>query len=100
MTFKDEILQEADGEQIEKIVVGSLGYSFSLDSDGALKEWAEVEDELDYEYDSGYGSPECHAVTAWTKSKVIFVGIYDGATWVTSVPRNPALHNPQMVGGG
>lgn len=37
----------------------------------------------------GYGGPEGVPFTAWTKERVYFPVVYDGAEWVESVPRNP-----------
>jgi len=53
-----------------------------------------------WSFDGGYGSPECHSTFVWTDERIIFVGKYDGSTWLTSVPRNPMDCVPHMVGGG
>lgn len=52
-----------------------------------------------WSFSGGYGAPECHNTFVWTDDRVIFVGEYDGATWLTSVPRNPVSCIPHMVGG-
>lgn len=120
MTFKDEILSIADGEPIEKIVIGRFGWSGGDGSDEeaygfgedegksrkpipwALKEtpidWNQVESYLDYNYSSGYGSPDCHAIYAYTANKIIFVSTYDGSTSVEWIPRNPVDCLPEMFG--
>lgn len=46
------------------------------------------------------GAPECHAITAYTETRVIQVYQYDGSTGVYSIPRNPTGGEvPEMVGG-
>jgi hypothetical protein len=44
---------------------------------------------LNYEYDNGYGTQDCHNIYIWTKDKVYFIHEYDGATWLGYVDRNP-----------
>ena len=63
-------------------------------------DWASARGLLDYNHDRGYGSEDCHEVTAWSKNWVLFVACYDGSTWVTKVPRNPTDHTPRWIGGG
>lgn len=110
-TFADEILDEAGGEPIVGIVLnGGRGRRWKYEDGcpnvtpaelvGKLVDWPTAKPLLDYDYARGYGGEDCHAVTAWTAYRVIFVGCYDGATWVTSVPRNPQDCKPTMVGGG
>ncbi len=45
--------------------------------------------ELDREFDNGYGGSNGAPFTAWSKDRVFFPLVYDGAEWVGSVPRNP-----------
>ena len=110
------IALEAEGEEILGVVIGEFGWSDGWGKQGYEEEkcpkqipwekrgivlpWGEARELLDYEFYNGYGAPECHAVYAWTKTKVIFVGTYDGKTWIESVPRNPTECHPHMVGGG
>ena len=42
---------------------------------------------LDKEFYSGYGCSEGPEFTLWTKDRVYFPVVYDGAEWVGSVPR-------------
>lgn len=90
-TFKQEILNLVDGETIESIVIDSSPINFEDPSSLSNKplKWEDVKRELDYEYDSGYGSQECHDIILWTKTRIIQVGEYDGATHLYSTPRNP-----------
>ena len=59
-----------------------------------------TEAELDTEFDNGYGGPEGVPFTVWTKNYVYFPAVYDGAEWVSCVPRNPNGHATDHVGGG
>jgi hypothetical protein len=109
MTFKEEIEQEAGDEPIEACVIGVKGWGGDFNSEripgyheqtkGVVKKWDEVKNQLDYAYYDGFGAPECNAIYAWTKSKVIFVEQYDGSTSVVSVPRHPIDCEPSMPGG-
>lgn len=115
MNFADDIRLAAGDEQIEAIVIGPFGWSTFIQDDkpfgmtedqvvpkeklGVVLEWDEASKLLDYEYDVGYGSPLCHAITAWTPNKVIWVTQYDGSTCVDWAPRNPVDHIPYMPGG-
>lgn len=57
--------------------------------------WSDVEshtltdEELDTEFDSGYGGTEGVPFTLWTKSRVYFPLCYDGSEWTGSVSRHP-----------
>jgi hypothetical protein len=55
---------------------------------------------LDYEFDDGYGGTEGPYFTMWTKDRVYFPSCYDGAEWISSVPRNPAGESTEHIGGG
>lgn len=48
-----------------------------------------VQQTLDVEFDSGYGNQDCPQMYVWTADEVHYVHEYDGATWLSSVPRNP-----------
>lgn len=104
--FKADIERAARAEPIEGIVISAeRGWGHEpnpvpADKADIVLRWAEAAPLLDYEYDPGYGGEDCHAIYAWTPSRVLFVGTYDGSTWVASVPRNPAAGRPDSVGGG
>ena len=51
---------------------------------------------LDYEFDNGYGGADCHPITAWTNETIIYICEYDGATGLSSRPRNPTNHKPEF----
>ena len=55
--------------------------------------------ELDAEFNPSYGSNEGEPFTLWTKSRVYFPVVYDGAEWASSVSRNPCDEKKQHVGG-
>jgi hypothetical protein len=58
-----------------------------------------TEDELHRQFDAGYGGSEGRPFTLWTTNRVYFPGVYDGAEWVASVPRNPNGEATRHVGG-
>ncbi len=57
--------------------------------------WEDVEEntmtneEMDIEFDPGFGRTNGIGFTIWTKNNVYFPCWYDGAEWVDSVSRNP-----------
>lgn len=56
---------------------------------------------LDKEFDSGYGSPGCPPVLAWSYSHVFCIDQYDGATGWFALSRDPDPDcQPPMPGGG
>jgi hypothetical protein len=55
---------------------------------------------LDFLFNSGYGGANGAFFTVWTENRVYFPVGYDGAEWVTSVPRNPNGEATRHVGGG
>ena len=98
--FADDIQGAAGAEPIEGVVIGALGWERDGGEAPEVLAWEDARSTLDYEYDDGYGAPECHAIYAWTASRVVFVSTYDGSTRVTWVPRNPVAGWPDMPGGG
>jgi hypothetical protein len=106
-TFRNDILLETHGEPIIGIVIGDMGLGDGYKKEGKPK-WSHVENKLisweiaapllDYEYDSGYGTPDCQAIVAWTQNWILFVTQYDGSTEVCSIPRNPIDCKPDMPG--
>ena len=53
----------------------------------------------DRQFDSGYGGSQGEQVLAWTKERVYFPVVYDGAEWLGSAPRNPRSEGQEHVGG-
>jgi hypothetical protein len=120
-TAKEQLLHEAEGP-IEGIVFGAWGWGnlpVLVDEEGiperefgepnppipphlrgVLLKWEDAEPWLEiFSCYTGYGAPDCYAITAWTPSQVLFIVQYDGSTSLQSVPRNPVSHNPRMPGG-
>jgi hypothetical protein len=73
---------------------------------GRKEVWADIEsstlteEELDREFDSGYGGTEGCDFTVWTKNTVYFPVCYDGAEWVGDVSRHPDGKPTTHQGGG
>ena len=106
--LKQWILDVADKEEIEGIVIGEMGWgdynkenvpNYNEIPKGQLLTWKEAKHWLDYEFDSGFGAPGCNAIYAWTATKVIAICQYDGATNPYSIPRHPINVIPEMEGG-
>lgn len=111
-TFAEQLEAHAAPEAIDTVVIGPFGWSDEFDDPDAYAEdrikrplapkrgvvltWSQARPMLDYTYDAGFGAPECDAVWAWTKSRVLFVSEYDGATGIHAVPRNPVDGKPAM----
>lgn len=115
MSLATDIERCAEGAPIVGCVIGAFGWGDIMDPPGeAYREhhsvpmalrgvvlpWDTARDLLDYDYSRGYGAPDCHAIAAWTASRVIFITTYDGSTGVTYMPRHPFACTPNMVGGG
>ena len=106
MTFASEIEELIEGAKIEAVVIGAFGWGYSGDEHrvpedltGVVLAWETARPLLDYDYDSGYGSPNCHAVAIYTADHVFMVSQYDGSTNFFKVERNPVPHMPEMPGG-
>ncbi len=100
MTFAEVIEEVANGECILGIVISkSREYDYDYDpTPQPLVPWEAARPLLDYEWNSGFGGADCHAITAWTESRVIFVHEYDGSTNIVYVPRHPVNHRPKYSG--
>ena len=100
-------LEEAEkryGEMIEAIVVGQHDNvpwpKPNLEADEGVVLSREVGlAKLDQEYNNGYGGAGCYPMYAWTKSRVFFIGEYDGSTGLSHLPRNPIDCEPHFSGG-
>lgn len=104
--FAKDIEDEAGGEPIHAIVIGEPQWwkadprDIPTDHIGIPIPWSVARPLLDYNYNTNYGSADCHAIAAYTETRVILVGTYDGATWLYSVMRNPTPGHPSVEGGG
>lgn len=58
-----------------------------------------TEDDLDKEFNTCFGGIEGIPFTVWTKNRVYFPVVYDGAEWVESVSRNPDGLPTEHIGG-
>lgn len=94
------------GETIEAIVVGPHDKrpgrwgadDKALSDENVILSRDDGLRKLDQEYDSGYGGADCFPMYTWTKSRVFFIGEYDGSTGITWAPRNPVALEPQFSG--
>lgn len=102
------ILNAAEGQNVEAVVIGEMGWgdynsenvpNYDKCPKGVVLKWEDALPFLKYKFYHGYGSPGCQAIYAWTKSWVIFIAQYDGATSPHRVPRNPIDIMPTMPGG-
>lgn len=59
-----------------------------------------TDEQLDTEFDRGYGSTEGVPFTVWTKNSVYFPWCYDGAEGVARVARHPDGQPTEHIGGG
>lgn len=118
ITELKEFLDE--GETVEAIVFGAWGWGSGPGKDGVWeKGYGEPEDVPvpfdkrgvlltleeaapmmeSWNFDGGFGAPNCYAVHIWTNKRVIWVTQYDGSTSLSSAPRNPVADLPGMPGG-
>lgn len=58
------------------------------------------DDELDREFDDGFGMTLGSPFTAWSENWVYFPICYDGAEWIGRAPRNPCDKSMDHQGGG
>lgn len=98
------------GEVIEAIVFGKWGWGgynepkpspVPKDKQGVILTEANATPMMEgWTYNGGFGSPSCYATYIWTNQRVLWVINYDGATCLSSAPRNPLNVMPEMSGGG
>lgn len=58
------------------------------------------DEELNINFDNGYGLVEGKPFTAWSEKRVYFPVCFDGLECVESVPRNPCDESCEHFGGG
>lgn len=107
------IEEAAKNDAIEAVVIGPFGWGdwgdledgfredgcpvkIPKDKRGVVLPWDEAKKLLDYDFDSGFGSAECHAIYAWSASLVMWIHEYDGSTHLMTAPRNPIACKPTM----
>jgi hypothetical protein len=106
-TLKRELNDLTEGDSIEAIIFGPVGWDSSEEENkkwpnlpkGKLLTPAQAKPWLDIEFDTGYGSPKCPAMYAWTGRHVYFIVQYDGSTTLYRIPRDPHADMPTMPGG-
>ena len=59
----------------------------------------DIHDEINFDFDDGYGGTNGFAFTARTKNKVYFPASHDGPEWIANVPRNPCNEQTPHIGG-
>lgn len=67
------------------------------DQIGVLLDWATARPLLSYDFDRGYGAPDCHPVFAWSENWVVVVTEYDGAILCRRIPRSPMALLPDFL---
>ena len=58
------------------------------------------EEDMNKEFNGGFGGEEGRPFTAWSENRVYFPLCYDGSEWVGSAPRNPCDEACMHQGGG
>lgn len=59
-----------------------------------------TDEQLDKDFDDGFGGTEGDSFTVWTTNRVYFPRCYDGAEGVAWVARNPDGKPTDHIGGG
>ena len=59
-----------------------------------------TQEQLDEEFDDGFGAANGRPFTCWTANTVYFPVRYDGSEWVGSISRNPNGKATEHIGGG
>lgn len=57
------------------------------------------EEDMKIMFDDGFGGSAGKEFTLWTKNRVYFPAVYDGAEWAASVVRNPDGKPTAHIGG-
>lgn len=102
MNAKNVILELTNGEEIEAIMLGCIGWLDDKHENtfypkNMVEEALKV---LDFEFDEDFGGENGYRLFAWTKSKVIIKTVYDGSEEYVAIPRNPSDVVPDAYGGG
>lgn len=100
-TLAAAIEATAGDERVECCVVGEGGYDDESRWDlprNRLLPWAAARAGLDHRWDTGFGGVDCPPVFAWSKSRLVVVHEYDGATGVDWYPRDPTTCKASFTG--
>lgn len=93
-SFWEKLVEEAETE-IEAVCIGHyhgknpFGFNIPDEKRNKLISGIEASFLLSYPYDPSFGGPRCHAVTVWSKTRVVFIVQYDGSFRIESVARSP-----------
>lgn len=106
--YKELEAEIKEGEVIESIVFNSVENNYSMEDFHLPLEFTNrpltLEEARPYLYgwqvSGGFGGEEVVPFYVWTNERVLFIGCYDGSTWLESVPRNPKPCTPYTIGGG
>ncbi len=101
--FKNDILEAVGNEIIECVVIlGTIDHcwhdDYSRNSELLISllrkpiPWELASSLLNYEYDDGFGSMDCHDVVIYTNRSIYYVYEYDGSTYLQSVYRDPTFY--------
>lgn len=108
MNAYEELLDSLmDGEHIEKIILSDPKDSYGMEEYHIPASFTNVpltlEEARPYLYGwqiaGGYGGEEVIPLYVWTNKRVLFIGSYDGSTWLAGIPRNPSDCKPYTIGG-
>jgi hypothetical protein len=74
------------------------------DTSDSWREASIHDEEMQREFDAGYGIEEGRPFYAWGEKFVYWCSCYDGAEWISCMPRHPENHDakdtPRHIGGG
>ena len=96
-TFAQDLKEAAKPERIKAVQICSNeeNYGFRESRPPIPHEmkdiplsWGEARPLLNYTYDSGFGSQDCHQIFMWTLTRVFYIHVYDGSTSIKSAPRS------------
>jgi len=92
------------GDRMSNITTWHKAISEELEEQGET--WDDIvsstlsETEMHVEFDDRFGATEGKPFTVWTRKRVYFPVMYDGAEWVESVARDPDGKATTHMGGG
>ena len=104
--LKNWILEIANGEDIEAIIIGEAIYHNEIPDyrympKGVLLNWQEAQQWLNYEFEDFFtiDYPPCNAICVWTKTKIIILVNRQGYVEPYWLPRNPIPMIPLIFEG-